>query len=221
MIKGFECKVYTFINCGRKVELPNEGSYHSIDSFIHAVNSQLALEKATPGKKAKANCETLRHCADVLKLIEKHHGTFFRWRRDIGLNILLIEVLFDDLNNMYGYGYEIYKIKNISSKYVYSTIFDGKCHVSTSVRKYKYPKLMSNVMIEAAENEEALDQKEFYYAISHFLDFIGTMEIHKIKLFKNRYGNLVVDVMFKRFNDFINFKKAMDDKYNSWSSNCK
>lgn len=213
MIKGTEFKVYTFINCGRRVELPDEVDFYSVNGFINVVKSQLALERAKSGKRTKVRRTTLGHYTNVLGLIKKYNGTFSQWRRDLCTSVILIEVLFDDLNDMYSYGYVVNKFPNITSKYVYSTIFGGKCHISTNTSDYRYPKHMSKIMAEAAKNADSFEQKEFYYEISRFLDFIGTVEIEKIKLFKNRKGNLVVDTTFLLYREFLNFKKEMDNKF--------
>lgn len=212
MINGTTFKVYTFINCGRRVTLPEKVDYYSRDSLSDVVNSQLRLEKTKKRrKKSLTNRSTLRKYPDVLKLIDEHHGNFLQWRRDLCLSVIIIEVLFDDLNSLYEYGYAVNKLEHISSKYVYSITFDGKSHISTDARDYKYPARMSKIMVEAAEaEEEDFDQQEFYYEISKFLGFIDTMTIHKIKRFKNSNGCLGIDIAFQRYCDFLVFKAEMD-----------
>ena len=212
MIKSSAYKIYTFINCERRVELPKKVDHYTIDGFTTVMESQLCLEKGTRSRKSKKRRATLRLYPEVLKLIEKYHGTFYQWRRDLCTGVIIIEVLFDDLNDFYGYGYEVDRFPNISSKYVYSVVFDGKNHISMDAREYRYPKRMSKIMVEAAEKDDSVDQQNFYYGMSYFLEFLDKMPIYKIKLFKNRNGHLVVDIMFKLYHDFLIFKKEMDRK---------
>ena len=210
MLKNSIFNVFTFINCGRRVELPDKMDRTSVKSLEQAIDAQIALERATPGKKAKLHLITLRHYHVVLDLIEKYHGNFFRWRRDINTGVLIVEVAFDDLNDLYGYGYDVAKLPNISSKYVFSAIFDGKSHIPTSPKDLKYPKRMSVLLEDAAEEELSLIQQDFYYELSAFFDYIDEMPKHKVKTFKNREGNLVVDVTFRYFLDFDVFRKEME-----------
>ncbi len=211
MLKNSMYKVFTFINCGRRVELPDKLDYRSGKSFAAVMDAQILLEKGIQGKASKKHLETLRHYPNILALISKYHGKFFRWRRDINTGVIIVEVVFEDLNNLYGYGYDVARFPHISSKYVYSAIFDGKSHVSTSPKDMKYPKRMSLILEDAAEDEASEIQKMFYYELATFCDFIDEMPKHKVKTFKNRDGFLVVDVSFRYFLDFETFKKAMEN----------
>ena len=209
MLKSSMCKVFTFINCGRRVELPGRVNPYSIGDFVTTMEAQISLEKGIHDKRTKTHLSTLRLFPNVLRLIDKYQGTFYRWRRDICTGVIVIEVTFEDMNNLYGYGYDVSRFPNITSKYVYTAIFDGKNHIPVATRDLKYPRRMATIMTDAAKDEVTFSQENFYREIAFFFDFLDDMPIYKVKSFKNEYGSLTIDIMFMYYHDFSIFKDEM------------
>ena len=196
-------KAYTYFNCRRRVDFPKKVKYNSKDDFIEAMETQLFLEEAQNDKSTRFNKQTIMHYADVLKLIEEHHGKFHRWKRDINMAVIIVEATFEDIDDLIAYK-KAARFPCVTTRYVYSVAFKGRCTRPFAPEDYTNLEKICEVLYEAAFDEFPEDVFEFYSSLADFLYWkLDVIKYPwKIKSFKNMNGHLVIDIQFSTIDGF-------------------
>ena len=196
-------KAYTYFNCKRRVDLPGKVKNNSLDDLVKTMESQLFLEEVKNDKSTRFNKQTIMHYVDILKLIEDHNGKFHRWKRDINMAVIIIEATFEDIDDLIAYKKAV-RFPCVTTRYVYSVAFKGRCTKSFTPEDYKNPQKIWETLYEAAINVNSEEQSDFYFSVADFLYWkLDVIKYPwKIKSFKNMNGHLVIDVQFSTIDGF-------------------
>lgn len=196
-------KAYTYFNFRRRVDFPKKVKYNSMDDLIETVESRIFLEEVQNDKNTRFNKQTIMHYMDALKLIEEHNGKFHRWKRDINMAVIIIEATFEDIDDLIAYKKAV-RFPCVTTRYVYSVAFKGRCTKSFTPEDYKNPQKIWETLYDAAINVSSEEQSDFYFSVADFLYWkLDVIKYPwKIKSFKNMNGHLVIDVQFSTIDGF-------------------
>ncbi len=209
-----EPKVFVFINCGRHVDYPYGVDFTSLDDFKTTMINQYEFESSQVDS-SKKYLKAIRRYKEILELSEKNHGSFFRFRRDVCTTTIIVEFVFQNVNDMFNFKHQVNELKDVSAKYAVTLAFDGKNHLVIFPWNLSSTSGLCHIFEQAAcENANDEKQATLYLDLACLFAFLKDLPFYRIKTIKNRAEHVEIDVVFKTFKDLTKSTNELGYAFN-------